>query len=184
MESWSCGHGEFCGVQYSQDAKTHEIVYHQSGYAKHLRPINLSKGRARQKESPAINGAANWLAGQSRPDLCIQTSISQQCFPRPKVKDLAFANQLVHRARQYSHVSITVRSIPWEQLGICFHSDAGFANAKGNATQAGYILGFVDAKLETNEPSLWFFVGNHISYLELSPPLLGLKLKASPQPVP
>ena len=162
---WRVGHGEFCGVQYSQDAKTHEIVYHQSEYAKHLRPINVSKDRARQKEAPAsekeiaslraINGAANWLAGQSRPDLCIQTSISQQCFPRPKVKDLAFANQLVHRARQYSHVSITVRSIPWEQLGICFHSDAGFANAKGNATQAGYILGFVDAKLETNEPSLW-----------------------------
>ena len=61
----------------------------------------------------------------------------------------------MHRAKQYSHVSVTVRSIPWSQLGICFHSDAGFANAKGNATQAGYILGFVDANLESNLPSKW-----------------------------
>ena len=162
---WRIGHGKFCGAHYSQNPRSLELTYQQSEYAKHLRPIKLSKYRVRQKEAlasekeiaslRAINGAANWLASQSRPDLCIQTSISQQCFPRPKVQDLVFANQLVHRARQYSHVSITVRSIPWEQLGICFHSDAGFANAKGNATQAGYILGFVDANLGANQPSLW-----------------------------
>ena len=163
---WRVGHGEFCGAHYSQDPQTHEIVFQQGEYAKHLKPIYLSRDRAKLKDSPAtdkevaalraINGAANWLSSQSRPDLCVQTSMSQQCFPRPTVKDLIFANQLVHRARQYSHVSsITVRSIPWEQLGICFHSDAGFANAKGNATQAGYILGFVDDKLENNEASLW-----------------------------
>ncbi len=40
-------------------------------------------------------------------------------------------------------------------IGICFHSDAGFANAKGHATQAGYILGFVDSKLNENEPAAW-----------------------------
>jgi hypothetical protein len=152
-------------VHYSQDPSTFEIVYNQSEYARHLRPINLSRERARQKQSPAnereiaslraINGAANWLASQSRPDLSVQTSISQQCFPKPLVQDLVYANQLVHRAKQYSHVSVTVRSIPWSQLGICFHSDAGFANAKGNATQAGYILGFVDANLESNLPSKW-----------------------------
>ena len=162
---WRVGHGEFCGVQYSQNPQTYEITYHQSEYAKHLRPICISKERAKQKQAPAtdreiaalraINGAANWLSSQTRPDLCVQTSLSQQCFPRPKVQDLIFANQLVHRARQYSHVAITVRSIPWDKLGICFHSDAGFANAKGNATQAGYILGFVDDQLEVNQPSLW-----------------------------
>ena len=61
----------------------------------------------------------------------------------------------MHRARQYSDVEITVKSIPWDQIGICFHSDAGFANAKGHATQAGYILGFVDHKLNKNEPAAW-----------------------------
>ena len=151
---WRVGSGEFCGVHYAQNPQSCEISYQQSEYARHLKPINMSRERARDKEAfasekevaalRAINGAANWLAGQTRPDLCVQTSLSQQCFPRPKVKDLQFANQLVHRAKQYSDVTIHVRHIPWEKLAICFHSDAGFANAKGNSTQAGYILGFVD----------------------------------------
>ena len=155
----------FCGIQYAQNPHTFEISYQQSEYAKHLRPISMSKERARDKEAVAskrevaalraINGAANWLAGQSRPDLCVQTSLNQQCFPKPKIKDLQFANQLVHRAKQYSDVAIHVRHIPWGKLAICFHSDAGFANAKGNSTQAGYILGFVDSQLENNEASKW-----------------------------
>lgn len=162
---WRVGSGEFCGVQYHQNPQNYEITFHQKEYAMQLRPIAISRDRMRDKEAPAtdrevaalraINGAANWLAGQSRPDLCTQTSFSQQCFPSPKVKDLIFANQLVHRARQYSDVEITVKSIPWDQIGICFHSDAGFANAKGHATQAGYILGFVDHKLNKNEPAAW-----------------------------
>ena len=162
---WRVGSGEFCGVHHAQNPQTFEINYQQSEYARHLRPINMSRERARDKEAytsekevaalRAINGAANWLAGQTRPDLCAQTSLSQQCFPRPKVKDLQFANQLVHGAKQYSDVTIHVRHIPWEKLAICFHSEAGIANAKGNSTQAGYILGFVDNHLERNEPSKW-----------------------------
>ena len=103
----------------------------------------------------AVNGAANWLSGQTRPDLSVQTSFSQQCFPQPKVKDLLYANQLVHRARQHSDVHITVKDIPLSRLGIAFHSDAGFANATANKTQAGYILAFVDKALDTDEESKW-----------------------------
>ena len=95
----------------------------------------------------AINGAKNWLSSQARPDLAVQTSFSQQCFPSPKVSDLAFTNQLVHRAKQHSHVEITVQPIPWEDVAVCFHSDAGFGNAKAHRTQAGYIAAFVDTKL-------------------------------------
>ena len=142
-----------------------EISFSQKEYAEHLRPISLSKERQRQKDAlatdreiaalRAINGAANWLSSQSRPDLCVQTSFSQQCFPRPRVKDLMFANQLVHRARQYSDVSIHVRYIPWDELGICFHSDAAFANAKAHTTQGGYVLAFVGNQLGENTPPMW-----------------------------
>ncbi len=162
---WRVGSGEFCGVQYMQDPHTKEIRYHQKEYAQHLRPIYLTKERSRDREAlatdkeisalRAINGAANWLASQSRPDLASQTSFSQQCFPKPKVKDLLVANQLVHRTRQYSHVEITVRYLPWDNLGICFHSDAGFANASNNSTQAGYILSFVSGDLNDNQPTAW-----------------------------
>ena len=118
---WRVGNREFCGTFYSQDPSTFEIMYQQPEYAKHLRPINLTKDRTRDKEAHAtdkevaalraINGAANWLASQTPPDLCVQTSLSQQCFPKPKVKDLLFANQLVHRVRQYHEVASWVSLI-------------------------------------------------------------------------
>ena len=72
-----------------QNPQTFEITYGQKEYAEHLRPINLPKDRLKNKESlatdkevaalRAINGAANWLSSQSRPDLATQTSFSQQC---------------------------------------------------------------------------------------------------------
>ena len=162
---WRIGSGEFCGITYHQDPKTFEITYHQRDYAQHLRPILLSKERLKDKEAKAtdkeisalraINGAANWLSSQSRPDLCVQTSFSQQCFPEPRVKHLLYANQLVHRAKQHSDVEITIKYIPWEKLSLCFHSDAGFGNAKGNSSQAGYIAAFCSDALEQNQPSPW-----------------------------
>ena len=162
---WRIGSGEFCGIQFQQCPKTFEIRYHQQEYARHLRPISVSKDRLKSKDSPAndreiaalraINGAANWLSSQSRPDLCTQTSFSQQCFPEPKVKDLLFANQLVHRAKQYSEVGITVKYIPWDQLAVCFHSDAGFANSGATSTQGGFVISFVNKSLDKNEASPW-----------------------------
>eukprot|EP00435_Cladocopium_sp_Y103_P022015 s1030_g5.t1 len=158
---WRIGSGEFCGIQFQQCPQTFEIRYHQQEYARHLRPISVSKERLKNKDSPAndrevaalraINGAANWLSSQSRPDLCTQTSFSQQCFPEPKVKDLLFANQLVHRAKQYSDVGITVKHIPWDQLAVCFHSDAGFANSGATSTQGGFVISFVNKSLDQNE---------------------------------
>lgn len=162
---WRQGNGEFCGVTYCQDPQSMEISYQQKDYAQHMRPISLSKDRQRNKENEAnekevaalraINGAANWLSSQSRPDLSVQTSFSQQCFPKPKVKDLLYANQVVHRAKQYSHVEITVKYIPINELCVCFHSDAGFGNAKANSTQAGYVAAFSNIKLADNESSVW-----------------------------
>ena len=103
----------------------------------------------------AINGAANWLTSQTRPDLAVQTSFSQQAFPQPCVRDLLFVNQLVHRARQHADVTITVKDIPMDRLAVVFHSDAGFANAAANETQAGYILAFVDRSLNQDRESPW-----------------------------
>ena len=162
---WRTGSGEFCGVMYTQDPRTMEITFQQESYAKHLRPISLTRSRQAQKDSVAteseiralraVNGAANWISSQSRPDLCVQTSFSQQAFPQPKVKDLLYANQLAHRARQYADVSVTVRHIPWKDLCIMFHSDAGFGNATQSKTQAGYIVAFTDRNLDQDKQAVW-----------------------------
>ena len=153
---WRIGAGEFCGVNYAQDPVT---SYSQKEYAQHLRPISLSKARAAQRQEPAsarelsalrgLNGASNW------PDLAVQVSMSQQSFPSPRVADLLYANQLVQRARQFQSVEIKVKSIPFEQLCICTHSDAAWSNAKEDRTQAGSILAFTGPELVENKPAQW-----------------------------
>ena len=125
---WRIGSGEFCGITYHQDPKTFEITYHQRDYAQHLRPILLSKERLKDKEAKQlirkylpwepINGAANWLSSQSRPDLCAQTSFSQQCFPEPRVKHLLYANQLVHRANSIVMLKLPSSIYPGKNLAF------------------------------------------------------------------
>ena len=159
------GSGEFCGVQYTLCPESFEITFHQSDYARHLRPIALSKDRCQSKQQEAcpkevtalraFAGAANWLSGQTRPDLAVQTSFAQQVFPKPTVSDLVYANQLVQRAKQYASVAITVRDIPVSALAIAFHSDARLANASQHRTQAGYILALVNSCLDRDEESAW-----------------------------
>lgn len=102
----------------------------------------------------AINGSLNWLASQSRPDLSVQTSLSQQAFPRPAVKHLRDANNVIRRARQNSDLEITFRSIPPERLTICCHSDAAWANV-GTHTQAGYVIAFTDRSLQSGVEAPW-----------------------------
>ena len=162
---WRVGAGEFCGVMYHQDPVTFEISYNQREYAQHLRPVPLSKERAKQRDLPAtareisalrgLNGASNWLANQSRPDLAVQVSMSQQAFPHPKVSDLLYANQLVHRARQFQEVEIKVRPVDLDRVCICMHSDAAWSNAKEDRTQAGYFLAFSDKTLLENKSACW-----------------------------
>ena len=104
---WRQGSGEFCGVQYFQDPVSKEITYEQKVYAQHIRPINLTKDRQKQKDLPAtdreitalraVNGALNWLSSQTRPDLSVQASFSQQAFPKPTVEGLCFLQKALGR---------------------------------------------------------------------------------------
>ena len=48
-----------------------------------------------------------------------------------------------------------MKYIPINELCVCFHSDAGFGNAKANSTQAGYVAAFSNIKLADNESSVW-----------------------------
>jgi hypothetical protein len=101
-----------------------------------------------------INGSLNWLASQSRPDLSAQTSISQQSFPNPTVHHLLEANNVIKRAKQFSDLTVTFKSISTSRLRFCCHSDAAWANL-GNHTQAGYIIGFSDDTLDQGHETSW-----------------------------
>ena len=101
-----------------------------------------------------INGSLNWLASQSRPDLSVQTSLSQQCFPEPRIKNLRDANNAVRRARQHRDLPIVFQSIDPSKLTLCAHSDAAWANV-GSHTQAGFIVAFVHEDMHVGKLSPW-----------------------------
>ena len=127
-----------------------EISYHQQDYANSIKPIHVSRERAKKHWLPAterevaalraVNGALGWLRSQPRPDLAVQTSMSQQAFPVPTVQDLLQVNQAVRRARQQSDLRITVPYISPKEITTVLWSDAAFANAQSLHTQGGWLL--------------------------------------------
>ena len=159
---WRLGEGEFCGSYYTQDAKTKEIVMSQKAFAEKLRPAAIARtadpdqllDEKQMKMLRGINGSLNWLASQTRPDLSVQTSLSQQCFPKPKIKDLRTVNNAIRRGKLHKDLSIVFKSIKPENLTLCCHSDAAWANV-GVHTQAGFILGFCDKALHDGHVSPW-----------------------------
>ena len=157
FRKWRSGTGEFLGTVYEQDSETFEIKFAQKEYAEHIQPIRINKERSQKPWLPAtsqevsalraVNGALSWLSTQTRPDLAVQTSQSQQCFPNPTVQDLWQANQAVRRARQQSDLQIRVPFIPPSELTLCFWSDAAFANTDELKTQGGWLVGFTSDRM-------------------------------------
>ena len=161
FRKWRTSSGEFCGAFYRQE-KNGTIQVNMKNFAESIRSANLPKGLSPERQLEpsqvrilrAINSSLNWLTTQSRPDLAAQTSLSQQCFPNPKISHLRQANNIVRRARQHSDLSLTFRPIPLDKLTLSCHSDAAFANV-GNHTQAGYVVAFTDTDLNTGKMATW-----------------------------
>ena len=159
---WRVNEGEFCGAYYVQHKKTKVIEMSQKLFAERLKPATIPKSaspddlltESQIRVLRAINGSLNWLASQSRPDLAVQTSLSQQAFPAPRIRHLRDANNAIRRAKMHKELSIRFESISPENLCVCCHSDAAFAN-RGSHTQAGYILAFVDKRMHNGEISPW-----------------------------
>ena len=111
---WRVSSGGFCGAFYEQDKDSFAISMSMQTFA-HIpkgvlnsQPLNESQ----IKTLRAINGSLNWLASQSRPDISCQTSMSQQAFPNPCIRNLRDANNAVRRAKQHKQLKIVFQSIP------------------------------------------------------------------------
>ena len=72
--------------------------------------------------------------------MAVQTSLSQQAFPNPCVRNLRDANDAVRRVNKNRPVT------------ICRHSDAAWANV-GSHTPAGYVISFVSKSLNEGKVS-------------------------------
>ena len=131
--------GEFCGSRISQDVLTKEITVSQSTYA-----LKINKVTVRARAQPEVkattaavrslrecHGAVQWLAKESRPDLAVQVSLSQQALSDPRVRHCRQANAMVRRARQHHELMWRFLPVPLGNLRLVMHSDAAFQNAQG-----------------------------------------------------
>ena len=53
-----------------------------------------------------VSGSAKWLGNQTRPDLCVSTSLLQGAHASATVADTREANKLIRLCRQHAHVSL------------------------------------------------------------------------------
>lgn len=114
-------------------------------------PITKEEG----KSLKSVLGSALWLAKETRPDLAVQVSQSQQLLPEPTLKQARTVGNVTRRARQYQNLEWKILPIPFEELRLCLHSDAAFGNASKNGTQAGYIVGVSNENLRRGEVAPW-----------------------------
>jgi len=163
FRKWKMHAGTFCGAELSQCPKSFNITVSQESFAE-----KLQKPKLRMKENPLFEvtpeeasslkstlGGALWLAKETRPDLAVQVSQGQQLLPKPTLGDARTVGNVVRRAKQYKHLTWKILSIPLEELKLVLHTDAAFANAKKQGTQAGYLVGVTNGNLQLGKPSPW-----------------------------
>eukprot|EP00438_Fugacium_kawagutii_P020699 Skav229155 [mRNA] locus=scaffold2275:264912:272030:- [translate_table: standard] len=163
FRKWKHHAGMFCGSELSQNPETFEITVSQEAFAE-----KLQKPKLRMKEDPCLEitpeeasslkstlGGALWLAKETRPDLAVQVSQGQQLLPKPTLGEARTVSNVVRRAKQYKHLTWKILSIPMNELRIVLHTDAAFANAKKQGTQAGYLVGMTNANLQQGKPAPW-----------------------------
>ena len=163
FRKWKAGEGAFCGAMLKQDPTTFSISVSQQEFAEKLekpklrnRENTLMKVNKQEASSlKSVLGGALWLAKETRPDLSVQVSMGQQLLPEPTLGEARTVANVVRRAKQYKELSWNILPIPLSQLKLCVHSDAAFANAKRQGTQAGYIIGATDHKLQQGEAAPW-----------------------------
>ena len=139
FRKWKRNQGEFCGSHVSQDVLTKEITVSQSTYALKINKVTVrARAQPEDKATPAeirslreCNGAVQWLAKESRPDLAVQVSLSQQALSDPRVRHCRQASAMVRRAKQHHELTWRFLPIPLENLRLVMHSDAAFQNAQG-----------------------------------------------------
>ena len=120
FRKWKRNQGEFYGGRISQDVLTKEITVSQSTYALKINKVNV-RARAQPEDKATTaevrsfrecHGAVQWLVKESRPDLAVQVSMSQQTLSDPRVRHCRQANAMVRRAKQHHELMWRFLPVP------------------------------------------------------------------------
>jgi len=117
-----------------------------------MEPIPLTSSRQSQKASKltpeeiallrSIVGQANWVASQTRPDLCYDVLELSMCLSRhPEVCHLIQANKMLRKIKTDCYQLIFPHMDEVTNLTIVVYSDASHANIPdGSSSTAGHVV--------------------------------------------
>ena len=139
----------FTGIEVNQDP-SFNITLNQSNYIRKIPPIPIEVNRKTQPELPinekergllrGLIGSLQYASTNTRPDLSNRLSSLQSQINSAQIETLAEANRLLHEAKQYYDTTITIKSIPHEDLRFMVFSDASFASSSKPYSYAGSII--------------------------------------------
>ena len=140
LGKYTFGSGRFVGKDFLQQ-EDGSIIINQAFYVNSkVQLIPITRERKRRRFSPctameveslrALVGTLAWLSKETRCDLVGKTSLLQQAFPRPLVKDLIFANQIAKEAIDYKDLGIKLMPIPMTSLRAGVVTDASWENSR------------------------------------------------------
>ena len=92
----------------------------------------------------SVLGQLSWLGQPSRPDLCVGVSLTAQKLSKATLSDIKALNKLVDQAKSSAEMDIVIPcdAVNLETCSVVCYADAGFANAEGEKSQCGLVVGF------------------------------------------
>ena len=167
--AFETGDFTYTGIRFKQ-WDDFSIEYDQIGYVEKIPPISLGKGRRDDPESlvtedgrtsfRSLNGALQYAAVHSRPDLAAKIGELQSEVTRARVKHLILGNRVLAEAKQH-RVSLMVLPINPKHVTYCAFSDASFSCAKHTTAHQGTIIFVTTPEMLENQkavvaPVAWY----------------------------
>eukprot|EP00439_Symbiodinium_sp_Y106_P077011 s874_g16.t1 len=147
IPEWESNSFEYVGSFI--DIGCEEIRVTQSSYVKtRLFEIEVSTDQkdwepateVQKHDNMSLVGALSWLASQTRPDLQVGVSLSQQCQKNPCVGDVRFTNAIARRAFEHLDEGVLIRPIDLSQAVLLAFHGAGWANSPQGDEDPYYAL--------------------------------------------
>ena len=139
----------FTGIEVNQRADS-SIVLSQSAYVRKIAPIAIDPNRKTQIDLKVteperlalrgVIGSLQYAAINTRPDLSSRLSMLQSNINQATIETLQEANKLLHEAKKYHDMTITIKSIPEKDFRFMAFSHASFSSASKPDSHAGLVI--------------------------------------------
>eukprot|EP00435_Cladocopium_sp_Y103_P017306 s4178_g4.t1 len=144
-----CRDFTFTGIHIRQD-DNYDIHLDQASYVQNISPIQIDRHR-RKNEQEMVNeserqglrgliGSLQYAATNTRPDIAARLSLLQSKINCAKICDLLEANRLLGDAKKHASVTVTISSIPEDEIRMIAYSDASFATRDRQQSQKGHLI--------------------------------------------